>query len=49
MAAERTFRVSIDDEKLFDPATKAARKDLTITSMAAIVQSAKPWPPGKQR
>ena len=49
MGAERMFRVDIDDAKVFDPASKGPRKDLTITSMAAIVQGAPRWPPGRQR
>lgn len=49
MAAERTFRVSISDDKLFDPKLKAARKDLTITSMAGIVANSPPWPKGKTK
>ena len=45
MAAERAFRVDISDEKLFDtkPSLKT-RKDLSITSMAAVVASSKPSP-----
>jgi acyl carrier protein len=50
MAAERAFRVYIDDEKLFDKKpTLRTRKDLTITSMAAVVAGSKPWPPGKTK
>jgi acyl carrier protein len=39
MAAERTFRVDIDDDVLFDPGTKT-KKDLTVASMADIVARA---------
>ncbi len=49
MAAERTFRVSISNDKVFDPKLKAARKDLTITSMAEIVANSPPWPKGKTK
>jgi acyl carrier protein len=49
MAAEEAFRVDIDDDKAFDPASKGPRKDLTITSMAAIVEAAPRWPPGRSR
>jgi hypothetical protein len=49
MAAERTFRVDIANDALFDPESKAARKDLTITSMAEVVGNAPQWPPGRTR
>ena len=50
MAAERAFRVYIDNDKLFDPKSKTvARKDLTISSMAAAVAAGKPWPAGKTK
>jgi len=51
MAAERTYRVDISDDKLFDEKAKpiAVRKDLTISSMAAVVATAKPWPAGKTK
>jgi hypothetical protein len=41
--------VVIDDDNPFDPASKGPRKDLTITSMAAIVEAAPRWPPGRSR
>ena len=47
MAAERTFRVDIPNDKLFDPKTKTARKELTISSMAGIVATSKPWRKGR--
>ena len=40
MAADRTFRVEIPNDKLFDPKSKTARKGLTISSMAGIVVNA---------
>jgi len=49
MAAERAFRVDIAQDKVFDPKTKATRKDLTISSMAGIVATSKPWPAGKTK
>ena len=50
MAAEKAFRVDIDDDKLFEPKSKTVtRKDLTILSMAAAVATGKPWPPGKTK
>ena len=49
MAAERTFRVDIPNDKLFDPKTKTARKELTISSMAGIVATSKPWPKGRTK
>jgi hypothetical protein len=50
MAAERTFRVYISNDKLFDPKAKnAVRKELSISSMAGIVATSKPWPPGKTK
>jgi acyl carrier protein len=50
MAAEKAFRVYIDTDKLFDPKSKGvARKDLTISSMAAAVATGKPWPAGKTK
>src|SRR5262245_39821224 len=51
MAAERTFRVDISDDKLFDEKAKplAVRKDLTISSMATVVATSKPWPAGKTK
>jgi acyl carrier protein len=48
MAAERTFRVDLDENRLFEPGTKT-RGDLTIETMAAIVETGKPWPPGRTR
>jgi acyl carrier protein len=50
MAAERAFRVDISDEKLFDtkPSLRT-RKDLSITSMAGVVATSKPWPKGKTK
>jgi hypothetical protein len=38
MAAERTFRVDLDENRLFEPGTKT-RGDLTIEGMAAIVET----------
>jgi acyl carrier protein len=49
MAAERTFRVNISDDKLFDPKSKAVRNALTISSMAGIVATSPPWPKGKTK
>ena len=53
MAAERTYRVNIADDKLFEPAPAGkdptVRKDLTISSMAVVVATAKPWPAGKTK
>ena len=49
MAAERTFRVDISNDKLFDPKTKSARKELTISSMAGIVATSQPWPKGRTK
>jgi len=48
MVAERTFRVDIDEEKVFDPKTRGVRKDLTISAMAAAVQAGRPWRPGRK-
>jgi hypothetical protein len=44
MASELAFRVDIDNDRLFDPATKSTRKDLTVTSMAEVVAASRPWP-----
>jgi acyl carrier protein len=49
MAAERTFRVDIADDKLFDPKSGAVRKELSISSMAVIVGASKPWPAGRTK
>ena len=49
MAAERTFRVDIPNDKVFDPKTKSARKELTISSMAGIVATSQPWPKGRTK
>lgn len=50
MAAERAFSVRISDEKLFDKKpTLRTRKDLSITSMADVVATAKPRPPQKAK
>jgi len=37
MAVEEAFHVSIPDEKLDDPTSKATRKDLSVTFMASLV------------
>ena len=47
MAAERAFRVDIPNDKLFDPKSKATRKELTISSMAGIVVNSQQWPKGR--
>lgn len=47
MASEKAFRVDIPDDRLFDPRSKAIRKELSIASMAEIVANARPWPKGK--
>jgi hypothetical protein len=39
MAAERTFRVDIASDAVFDPQSKGARRDLTIASMAEVVEN----------
>ena len=49
MAAEKAFRVDIADDKLFDPKSGSARKELTVSSMAAIVATSKPWPAGRTK
>jgi acyl carrier protein len=49
MAAEKAFRVNISDDKLFDPKSKAVRKDLSISSMAEIVAKSPPWPKRKTK
>lgn len=49
MAAERTFRVDIADDKLFEPKSTVIRKDLSISAMAGIVAKAQPWPKGKTK
>ena len=50
MAAEKAFRVYIDNDKLFDPKAKGTtRKELTIASMAGIIATSKPWPAGKTK
>ena len=49
MAAERTFRVDIADDNLFDPKSGAVRKELSISSMATIVATSKPWRAGRTK
>ena len=49
MAAERTFRVDIANDKIFEPKSSAVRKELSISSMAGVVATAKPWPKGKTK
>jgi hypothetical protein len=49
MASEKAFRVHIDDDRLFDPKSKAIQKSLSISSMAQIVATSRPWPKGKTR
>ena len=49
MASEKAFRVYISDDELFDPQSKKIRPELSISSMAKIVEGSKPWPPGKTR
>src|SRR4029450_5998173 len=49
MAAERAFRVNISGDKLFDPKSKAVRKELSISTMAEIVANSPPWPKGKTK
>ena len=50
MASERAFRVDISDDKLFEKSKPlTTRKDLSITSMAGVVATSKPWPKGKTK
>ena len=49
MASEKAFRVDIEDDRLFDPKSKAIQKNLSISSMAQIVTTSRPWPKGKTR
>lgn len=50
MAAERTFRVDISDDKLFDKKNPlTTRKDLSIDAMAGIVAASPKWPAGKTK
>jgi hypothetical protein len=42
--------VDITDEKLFEAKPPLrTRKDLSITSMAGVVATSKPWPQGKTK
>jgi acyl carrier protein len=49
MAAEKAFRVDIPNDKLFDPKSKAVRKDLSVSTMTGIVVNSPPWPKGKTK